>query len=169
MDLNQLPSTKKVCTLFLILSFQLPESIFTPNGSRKINAIKANQNGGLFPKETVKALTGSVIRCDVLSFILLLAHKEYYKWGSSYGFTLIYLVYSCKNHSVFHLAARHKMIPYFPEDNIPWTEEKHIPKLVLEIPINCLISFQNIEDLLIPFNLPRLIKLFPAFQKKIQL
>jgi len=35
-------------------SFQLPESIFIPNGNSKINAIKANQKGELFPKQIVK-------------------------------------------------------------------------------------------------------------------
>lgn len=44
MDLNKLCSTlKKVCMLFLIPypSFQVPESIFSPNDSRKLNALKA--------------------------------------------------------------------------------------------------------------------------------
>lgn len=35
-------------------------------------------------------------------------------------------------YTVFHLDARDKMIPYFPEDNIPWTEEI-VTKLLLQI------------------------------------
>lgn len=95
--------------------------------------MKANQKGEPFSKQIVKTLTSTVIHCDILSFISLLACKEYYKWGSSYGssFSYIFCVPVKYTYSVFHLGAQHKMIPYFPEDNIPWTEEKNITKLVL--------------------------------------
>lgn len=77
---------------------QLPESIFTPNGSSKINAIKANQKGEPFPKQSVKILTGSVIHCDILSLISLLAHKEYYQCRAPVVSLSYIFMCSCKTH-----------------------------------------------------------------------
>lgn len=47
------------------------------------------------------------------------------------SFSYILCVPVKSTYSVFHLGAQHKMILYFPEDNIPWTEEKNMTKLVL--------------------------------------
>lgn len=72
-------------------------------------------------------------------------------WSHSHISLYVPVKHTC---SVFHLGAQHKMIPYFPEDNIPWRKTH---SKACSINSHCLFSFQDSEDFLIPFNLPRLI------------
>lgn len=99
-------------------------------------------------------------------------HGDFLTWAFPIMISLTYSITNSNIHKytsmVFHLDARYKMTPYFPKDNICCTEEKKNHNKASSTNFSCLISFQSIKDLFNLFNLPRLMKLFPAFQKNSQ-